>query len=378
MRANLKVSQFIRDDIEHVTREIGQRRLCRHTLFIAILGMMGTAVFALIAIIQSGERDVWKEWILIAALLPMLILSAGILTTINKARAINIRSGYLAALAFHLRNGKLLDNLSGWINALRAMHVCTNMMHHLECTPCECELEDRCVNYARRNAEGANGQVRLLKFSVFKSFGTLIALIYTILYIAASVSVILAAYFSFKWDRTSWNTHIIIGSIIFAAGIFFVFSTASYKYIHVKVREKVLVSSRVIFMSGAFIVAIAGTYKLVNLKEPLGGMNLFALGGAFLMATALGYALYDQVWNIRKGKYSIETYYHLWRKRIQCCLLMRGGGIYKDTDKPDKGRYKCLQRKCGGDKNLNDDKRELGKCTHCGRGVFFTQTTDTS
>lgn len=362
----------IREDLYTVSTDLRQRRSCRHAIFVAIVGAMGTAGFALIALIQqSGGPNQWHKWILLGTTIPLLILSIGIATTINKARAINIRSGYLAAAAYYIQEGRKIRYFGGWPNALRAARICANLtfVDPEDITPCGRSHRNDCVAEAKKNSGWINETVQTWRREIIKSFTVLTSIIYGLLSLMTGAGIITAATITINWKNLEWNWNAFIGITIFVVPTILVTILTLFSK-NRSVQSARVVVCYVMIVLGAVALLGAAIYKLVPNGERFEWISVFGLGGGLLLIASLGILLFDQVYRVRKGDYSLETYYHIWRLRFDRCPLMTGKSIYYEGQKPGIGTYKCLSYEClKGGQEIKKDRQRLVACD-CGHSYF--------
>ena len=370
MQENQYAFDPVREDLDTVSTDLRQRRACRHTMFIAIVGGMATSGFALIALIQqSGGPNQWHKWILVGMTIPLLILLVGVTTAINKARAINIRSGYLAAVAYYVHNGKKMPYFGGWLNALRAARICANLTFAdaNDMTPCGRRDGDDCVAEAKKEAEWINRTIQTWRREIVKSFTVMTAMIYGLLSIAAGVAVTTSTIKLINSGETASSLRVLVGVITFAVPILGALLTLFGN-------SRSVQSIRIILCYGMMVLggsAISGAamYRLFPDGERSEWISVFGLGGGFLFIASLGILLFDQIYRVRKGDYSFETYYHLWRLRFERCPLMTGRYIYREGRRPGIGTYRCLRCPEGGQEITNGGKA-LVECDVCGNSYF--------
>jgi hypothetical protein len=332
---------------------------------------MGTSGFALIALVQSGEPQQWSRWILLATLIPLFLLSVAILATINKARAINIRSGYVAAAGYYLWRGKNVPNFGGWINALRAAHTCANLtfLSYDDSAPCKRYRHEYCSTKAQNNAEFNNKTGQTWRRDVIKSFTVLTSIVYAVLYIIVSASVITAAIITVDWEKQGWDWRVLAGGFIFAACTFLAIMLAFFRKQR-GITSALLVACYLMLLTGGLGLLVATVFKCLPTRRGLEWTNMFGLGGGLLFIVGLAILLYDQIYKVRKGEYSLETYYQLWRRRFEDCPLMAGSTVYVAGEKAGRRNYTCLNYKCRAKQNIANDGLALVACQRCGHSLF--------
>lgn len=365
------LTNLVKEDLHQVQKDVRQRRQCRHVLFIAVMGAMVTSGFALFGLMQYGKGEQWHRWALLGSFIPMFTLTVGILAAINKARTVNMRSGYIAALFKHLCRGTKIPNYCGWANAVRAARLCSNMRtsSHGPRPPCGQPVDGDCLSIARSKAKVTNQNVRMWSRDCLKSFTVLTSMIYGVLYLVVGLSVLLAGIAAFKLDEKLQGWRLWMGIFTFVLCIL-VTAFSMMFYERKSTKNALLFACRGLIFAGSVGILVAGIYKLFLPKQvPAGLIVVSAIGGVIVFVIGFGVLLMDQVIKIRKGDYSSETYYQLWDLRFEHCLLMNGGQIYESGKGIPMGTYKCLKYNCPLEQKL-DDYGELVQCK-CRSNLFY-------
>ncbi len=371
-----EVPKLIKDDIEQVQAELRQRRQCRHVVFVAVMGAMVTSGFALIALMQHGKEEQWQRWALLGSFIPLFTLSVGILVSINKVRAVNVRSGYISALHDYIIKDKKVSNYGGWQLAIRATKFCSNVRasSYGPGPPCGCPPDNDCIAYARSASQVYNKSMSTWSRDTLKSFTVLTAAVYSVMYILISASFIVVALMIIRLEdkqiRWQWLVGIasFLGCMLLAAcsGIF---------YKKKGIRNMLLFVCRAFLLGGGLGIIIVGGHKIILPEQTSTALiAVFGVGGGILFVTGLAILLYDQVYKIHKGDYSSEIYYHLWLVRFERCPLMKGGAIYGKGQEVTAGTYKCLTCDCNESQKL-EKYGELVRCK-CGSKLFYKESHD--
>ena len=362
-------------DFDKVSADLRQRRRCRHTLFIATIGGVVTSGLAMIGFIQVGDPDQWYKWVLLGTMILFFITSIGILTSINKARAINLRSAYLATLVYNIQKSRSVPNFGGWVNAIRAARICANLTHASRngFAPCHRAVKEYCSTRAKSRADLSNENVQTWRRDILKSFSVLTSIIYAVLYVLVGLILIgAAALILHKSEGTDvvlldWQAFL-YGCVL--AGLLTLAAIATSFLKGRSPQSARLVISYIMLVIGGLVLVGATIFRLPLLKQPLEWTVMFAWVGGVLVVVGLGTQLYDQVYKVRKADYSSETYYHLWRLRFERCPLMSGRAIYKASQIPGKGQYSCLNYDCSKTQEIKNDNSPLIPCTKCKHTLF--------
>ncbi|MHC4498958.1 MAG: hypothetical protein ACYS21_07590, partial [Planctomycetota bacterium] len=108
---------FARMDYDLVHKEIMNIKGCRANIFVGTIGILGAVGVALLGIFGASEVAAWRKWLPWAALIPIGLLTTAIFATIHKARKLNMRRGYMEALAEYLVRGDVPQRFCGWAKA---------------------------------------------------------------------------------------------------------------------------------------------------------------------------------------------------------------------------------------------------------------------
>ena len=339
------------EDFKEVNADLRQRRQCRHTMFIACIGGIITSALAIIGFIQIGDVYQWYKWLLLGTMIPFSILSIGVLTSINKGRSINIRSGYLAAIAYYVTRKKKIPNFGGWGSAMRAVRLCANLTYlsPTKTSPCGRPKTENCDVVARKKAYLSNKSTQTWRRDIVKSFTVMTSMIYGILYFLTSIALIGSTLLILQEDESELKILLDQQSLSYACLLAILLLLAVSWTFFMKNRgvESVRVTiSYIMLIVGSIMLLNAAIFRLPLLDKSMKWPFTFGWIGGAIIFVGLGVQLYSQVLKIRKGDYSLETYYQLWRMRLEYYPLMTGRVVCKAGETPGKGTYVCLNPKC--------------------------------
>ena len=105
--------ELAREDYRIVNAEISHVQTCRSNLFIATLAAVSAWTIAALGIGLTNRLGS-PIWVTLGVSFPLFLLAVGILATIEKADAINLRKGFLAALTDYLKSNVAPPNYGGW------------------------------------------------------------------------------------------------------------------------------------------------------------------------------------------------------------------------------------------------------------------------
>ncbi|MFC1783786.1 hypothetical protein ACFL02_09425 [Planctomycetota bacterium] len=312
-------------DYNNVYQEIFQRRRCRSSIFLTTLAAMITSGFALIGFVKGfGGIEAARRWIMLGTFIPLGILTIAILATIHKVRTINLRTGYLAALGEYLCVGEIPQKFCTWINSLRNGDHCTAVTRKGP-PPCGKKKDESCISHAENISQAKNQLRNICKVDFFKSFTSFTTVVYGFFYLIVGASFIWASGFFYEFSQLDITFLILIAVILITTVIVLLFSTKQYnggdrsKQITIYFQT----IGRVCFFLAFIFVAIGavfhwGSSHWEDITLPHASPSWF-MAGVIFMVIYIGIELYMQTFNIRKGKYSTETYYELWKKRLVDC-----------------------------------------------------------
>jgi hypothetical protein len=294
-------------DIKRVQDEIGAIQACRGNVFMATVGTTCTASLAVGGFVLQGMLK--YNAVLFAAVVILSTLIIGILTSIEKARAINIRRAFIMALSQRVRKRNLGSEYLGWPE-LRDLYQECDIRTKTGTCPQEASRgsERTCLNLARSEAQLVN-QVRSFHPGVFASFTSLTSTVYLALYVFCLVAM---GYFAGAWggpkladpsvDPLQVRHHEIYLWIAFGLGV-------SLAPVIVRLRKHLLV----IFI-GAAATAVLKWCPLDHWANPLDHWwayraAAFVAGDLFSM---LGWLLLTQTNHVLRGRHSLYSYLVAW------------------------------------------------------------------
>jgi len=115
---------FARMDYKMVHREIMDIKSCRTNLFMGTIAVIGGVGIAILGIRGTLKESPWQNWLPLATMIPIGLLTSAIFATIHKARGINVRAGYMEALGEYLAKGKAPPKFCGWFRAKLVLDRC--------------------------------------------------------------------------------------------------------------------------------------------------------------------------------------------------------------------------------------------------------------
>lgn len=336
---------FAKVDYDTVHREIIDIKSCRTNIFVGTMGILGAISVAILGILGVKEQAFWLSWLPFAALVPVCLLLTAIFATIHKARGINVRAGYMEALAEDLANDNPPTNSFGWAKAKFIMDRCVIPKGETQTDKTKCPkrpTKTRCHIVARELARRNIKNVRW-RAPFLHSFTSLSTYIYGIALLAAIGALLVAIVTTIK-AKTELNLVIYSLSIVAGAVITAIFSGIIVlrrlseakagldvdEAINLEVSGKDTPFEKFVryYGYGACVLAHIVFVVLISAltKDKLASwvpVATYFLGG-LMSATAIWgvYACYTKVNQLRRGRYSIERWRHVWKIRFERCPLM--------------------------------------------------------
>ncbi len=358
------IYQLVLRDSKEVSEELRGIQACRSQIFIGTLAAVGAVAMTTIAISAAkfpaeddlsrlitattsffGLNDenavskflfIWP-WILTGAVVAEILLVIGILSTIEKARAINLRKGFLAALEPYLLRKATPRNYQGWALLKFAYSEC-GRRHKTD----DCAYKKKCKNSQRCWTAGNYAAERLTEKKAsfpgtFDSFMSLSSMVFACLFVAVVLSgtwaFLCLACYSIELNIL-WLVGIYAGSLFWGIVIAYLPERHKKRIRRERLRQGVArVKSELIVRlcswAFIFIIILTGTSFLMSwipyfVESPAFNITfkLIAIFGVGMSSGVLGFYLYAQMRRVRKGLYSVEALHHSWTYVLQHCCLM--------------------------------------------------------
>jgi hypothetical protein len=301
-------------DMGEVREEIRAIQGCRSNVFLATLGTIAAAIVTIGGLAIKGE--IHAGGILFGVCIAFGLFVVGILSTIEKARAVNIRKGFLKTLSKRLSRGAVPEFYTGWASLSTVSTDCGVWRRVGACAlGHEPGYTRTCKDLGVIDAERLNKETRLVP-DVFSSFMTLSSVVYSCLYLLILVAVCY--------------------------------------YLAEALKEPYSIDAYIV--AGCFAVGALGTPYLIKWKQAVCGM-LIAFGIsvvfgeifpiqltgvliAFFTGTllgSLGWYLAQQANAVRKGKHSLNTSSFMWERIIDnpLCAANRPTEVGIAADHPN-------------------------------------------
>ena len=342
--------EYAKMDYDLVHREIIDIKSCRTNIFMGTLGAVGAVGVGILGVIGLEQNDSIHAWLPWASAIPIGLLTASIIATVHKARGISERAGYMRALSEWLAKGKVPKCFCGWPTAKIVLEQCQLYLNMKSKMVENCPLKESvkqkeeekkeplCVTKARCDSLELNKETTLYP-PLLHSFTSFSTYTYGTAYLIAIISLLLGLMAATKHYVNGFNW-ILYWSLILLA--FLITSLLGYASVKNKVkadeegrfkeeREKITnmeivhkiytVVTSVFFP--IFLVALVGK-SYFGLKGIWIPISVYGLG--FVIAS-IGVAIfsncYEKIYSLRKGRYSVEHRYHLWRTCFENCPLMK-------------------------------------------------------
>lgn len=302
---------FAKSDRFEIFRETYQIKSCSSNVFIWAIGLISTIVIAIYTLAI-------QKYLSFTTTLPAIISMIGIFTiavlyNIEKARAINKREGFMAALDFYLNKGEGPYNYKGWVNLKHSLAECGAGRRAMIC-PREISPPPNKEKTCRDIGEIKAGKLLYAKRevpSILDSFVVLTSILYAILYI------ILITCFSLSLSMMNKE--------IYGLSILMTFISFSIGFLIGLVLWKNWITV-IAFIIGIIASYITGTL-IINYDI---GIASFIINYAIVMASLcsgvllglLAWFLSRQVRILRIKHNSFEACMYTWLEVIDNCMFL--------------------------------------------------------
>jgi hypothetical protein len=369
--------EFARMDYELVHGEAMNIKSCRANIFTGTLGIIGAAGIAILGILGIKDSASWQNWLPLAALIPIGLLTSAIFATIHKARKLNMRAGYLETLGEYLANGLVPPHFCGWTKAKIVLTRCRIYLraHRGKIKGCEAPApvqksrknmvsgtsemsamlglviglltftrgqskkeRPRCADEGKMRGAEINSEVQFWP-GLLDSFTSLTTYIYTIAFVLAVSSLlwcikgVIQSRIAENFSPVLYLSAIVLGGIV--TGGFGLASLGSRYLLRKngsnprgKGKEtliEMLFKCYKYFAGLVVPILLLGlvTANAVGISASRTAMGIYVLGGVIsAVALCIGFSCYDKVNSLRRGRYSAERWRHIWKLCFEYCPLM--------------------------------------------------------
>lgn len=349
--------EIAKQDQEAVRSEVLSIQGCRSQIFIATMAALGAAAMGTGVAMSNAAQEQWPMWVIFGAGIAAFLLLVGILATIEKARAINIRKGFLAALADYLRKGQAPPSYCGWGHLQYLQNTCGARRDAGECTqvrryketlqkyeearakqqkrgrptddtaspPC---LSETCWTLGDFEVASTNERRRLIP-GMFDSFMSFTGTIYCVSYVLVATTMLVALTIHFA-NRQLVEPVIALACITLGGSLGAISAFYSPFFFHkrkprdgqdIDRTEPARKLVRGIFQSCG-VVAVVLVVISVSVYDVSWFTSALGCGAVSLMSALLsGLAVFlvYQLSKVRKGLYSTPSMYASWRHALLEC-----------------------------------------------------------
>lgn len=347
-------------DYDEINEEIRAIQSCRSTIFIGTNAVVGAATMTTAVIIAHvwglpGSPTFPFRWAMFGSSVTAVLLMVGILATIEKARAINLRKAFQAALTEYIRDGQAPPSYQGWSFLRFAQSDCGNrrksaveMCPHIKKYNAKREEErqnrtpvgnkkldnppETCWTLGKFETTKLRSGKRTVPGSL-DSFMSLSGMIYAGLFTAVAGS---ASWFLFEtvgqfWKNKTPQNPLYLKYAILAFAIGLVLGVGKHffpKRLRRKNKQRSEVNERTdlgvkvargITIIGLLVVVGIGVSSFLEFGPPVFRYVIFGVLAA--SASYLAVFLINQLKKVRKGLYSFEALYASWRLVLEDCCL---------------------------------------------------------
>jgi hypothetical protein len=286
-------------DRAEVFRETNQIKTCASNHFMWAMGLILPITLAIWALALEGKLNAISTSSAMIGV--VIIFSVGVFSNLEKARAMNRREGFIAALDYYLSKAQGPLNYTGWVNLKLCFSECGARRRAKLC-PLQRgpNKVDRCRDLGEDKANVIRSSKRVFP-SILDSFMSLTSFFYGLMFLGLVILTVIS--FSNTWF-TSFQIPRFMTLYWFLGGFL-----ASF----IVWRNKYLVTGVFLGLILALIAGVVFTvHSLLNcvsagLGAMLGSMGLFCL---------------RQVIELRVGHNSFETLVHTWLEIFENCIFL--------------------------------------------------------
>ena len=315
------IIDLMKEDFRAVSTEVLSIQTCRTTIFCATLAAVAGVYLAARGVLfgtDNGSPVVKPNWIELTWMTGAVffLFVVGAYATMEKARALNNRKGFLAALSLCLQGKLQLSRYLGWSR----LRTCGENCDERKRQPGACSMQhtrDKCRNIAQREAAGLNA-TKPLRPSLLQSFTCLISYLYTWLYLLTASSLALCLTM-IVWTMLPVNSKLPwslsepqykgVAVALFWLGIL-------SSFVLFRFGRKVVAYTVVAFLSFVVLIALPGV-QFTDEAVAWGAWIFFVVMGAAL--GVIGCTMLSQLLYLRQGKYSFETSTYAWQEMLSRC-----------------------------------------------------------
>jgi hypothetical protein len=199
--------ELAREDYRIVNNAITEIQLCRTHLFMGTMAAICVWVITAVGIGITNNLES-PVWIAIGVSLPHVLLTISILSMIEKANAINLRKGFLAALTDFLKNNASPPNYLGWAHLTINRAECRSRFDNNLCPT----FKKACWEEEKAKSSDLTRGHHLIS-NIFDSFTAFVSFIYGSLYILSIVLMCIAGISYWMRFKNEWPYLILLVTI---------------------------------------------------------------------------------------------------------------------------------------------------------------------
>ncbi len=231
----------------------------------------------------------------------IILFSASIFSNIEKARAINKREGFIAAIDYYLKEKQGPQDYRGWVNLKHCMGECAARNRAGICPINGSEEEPQtCIQTGVDQANRLHAKKSILP-AILDSLISLTSFFYALIFLGLTILTIIS------FSKT-WNTlyKIPTGTTItwFLVGLCLSF-----------------IILRSFYLMIGMILAVAVTITAGAMLTDLFLINISSVGIGIILG-AIGCFFLKQLMLLRKGCYSFEAFTHAWFEVLENCVFL--------------------------------------------------------
>lgn len=290
------VVDHVISDIREIREEIRSIQECRSHVFLATLGAMAAALVAIAGWALDGKLSPPGVFYGISISFGLFLI--GILSTVEKARGLNLRMGMLKCLTLRFLRMDIPAGYPGWAILKYTILECGARRKLLICNRgCSPKSRQTCRDEAERDASRTNSVQRFTP-GILESFMSLSATVYAAIYLAIMIAM---AHYLAQSFGVSWGIPAIHVWLLYWVGVM--------------VSPFIILFKRAVFlMLTGFAAAVVFNALWAN---TITGYVICFLIGASL--GAVGWFLIRQMNACKRGKLASNTFFYLWNRMLDCC-----------------------------------------------------------
>ena len=358
--------EFAQLDYDLVHREVINIKSFGANVFTGMLGIIGIVGLTIIGIVKEigstqllglnetvaipiTQSSSFQNLLPIAMLFPIVLISISLYLTIQQARWVNMRRGYMESVSEYLVRGIVPKHYCGWAKARAVLYRCKihlgleseatqNCGIRVLATVNQNSYKPACIEVAKRESAEINNNIRFIP-NFLESFTSFAVYIYSMAYgltvvlLLWSIMDMIQAQMPFAFKPMRYLFVIFAGCGL--TGVFWLIRWSYLNYSnnnntknHLRTNEtkaRMRLTCYYYFVAFVFSIVLFGWITAFVFTAQLSwkAVGSYSLGGVIcLMTVSLALACYDKVSALRRGRHSVERWRQIWKLCFEHCPLM--------------------------------------------------------